>query len=339
MSAPQIAVGSLGGTIAMTSPDSGGQSSDPTTPGAVVPTLGAGDLLAAVPALAEVARVKATDLRKVPGASLTEDDVRQALVWAQAQVDDGAEGVVLTQGTDTLEETAYLLDLWWDREAPLVLTGAMRSAAVPGADGPANVLAAVQTAAAPSARDRGVLVVLDDRVHAASRVRKSHATATDAFISPDTGPLGRVHEGTVLLRPSHRHAPLPLPARSARVALLETHLGDDGTLLRTAATLGYDAVVLAAYGVGHVSAEVADVVEEVQSRLPVVVASRTGGGSTARATYGFPGSETDLARRGALLAGWLDPRKARVLTWAVVSSTSTPDRLALELAARGEEPT
>jgi L-asparaginase len=214
----------------------------------------------------------------------------------------------------------------------------MRSAAVPGADGPANLLAAVRTAAAPQARDRGVLVVLDDRVHAASRVRKSHATATDAFTSPDTGPLGRLHEGRVHLRPSHRHPALPLPVRTARVALLETHLGDDGTLLRSAAELGYDAVVVGAYGVGHVSAAVAEVVSDVQARIPVVVASRTGAGSTARATYGFPGSETDLARRGALLTGWLDPRKARVLTWAVLSTTSTPDRLARELATRGEEP-
>jgi len=338
MHAPQVAVGSLGGTIAMTPASPSATSSDPRSSGAVVPTLGAADLLAAVPALAEVAALTATDVRTMPGASLAEDDLREALVWARTQVDAGADGIVLTQGTDTLEETAYLLDLWWDREAPLVLTGAMRSAAVPGADGPANVLAAVRTAAAPNARDRGVLVVLDDRVHAASRVRKSHATATDAFTSPDTGPLGRVHEGRVLLRPSRRHPTLPLPAHTARVALLETHLGDDGTLLRAVAEQAYDAVVLAAYGVGHVSADVAEVVGEVQARIPVVVASRTGAGSTARATYGFPGSETDLARRGALLAGWLDPRKARVLTWAVLSYTSTPDRLARELAARGEEP-
>lgn len=338
MSTAQIAVGSLGGTIAMTPQETPAQPSDHPSTSAVVPTLGAEDLLAAVPGLAEVATVHATDLRKIPGASLTPDDVRYALVWARAQVDEGADGVVFTQGTDTLEETAYLFDLWWDRAAPVVFTGAMRPATVAGADGPANVLAAVRTAAAPQARDRGVLVVLDDRVHAASRVRKSHATATDAFTSPDTGPLGRLHEGALVLRPSDRLPPLPLPDRPARVALLETHLGDDGALLREVAHLEYDAVVLAAYGVGHVSAHLAEVVSEVQPYLPVVVASRTGAGSTARSTYGFPGSETDLARRGALLAGWLDPRKARLLTWAVASSSSTPDQLARELAARGEEP-
>ncbi|MGJ9412697.1 asparaginase [Aeromicrobium sp. CF4.19] len=336
MPAPKVAVGSLGGTIAMTP---GASAPSPgRTAGAVVPTLRAADLLAAVPALAEIATVTADDVRTVPGASLTEADLREALLWARAQVDAGAVGVVLTQGTDTLEETAYLLDLWWDRAAPLVLTGAMRSAAVPGADGPANLLAAVRTASAPAARDCGALVVMDDRVHAASRVRKSHATTTGAFTSPDTGPLGSVHEGRVLVRPSRRHPSLPLPVRTARVALLETHLGDDGALLRASAELDHDAVVLAAYGVGHVSADLAEVVSEVQARIPVVVASRTGAGSTARATYGFPGSETDLVRRGALLAGWLDPRKARVLTWAVLSSTSSPDRLASELATRGEEP-
>lgn len=339
MDARLVAVGSLGGTIAMT-PDSPGPTSPPTgAAGVVTPTLRATDLLAAVPLLAEVAEVTATDVRTMPGASLTEEDIREAFVWARAQVDAGAAGVVLTQGTDTLEETAYLLDLWWDRDAPLVLTGAMRSAAAPGADGPANLLAAVRTATSLQARQRGVLVVLDDQVHAASQVRKSHATATGAFTSPRTGPLGAVLEGRVSLRPSRRPTTVGLPTRSVRVALLETYLGDDGALLRAVADQGFDAVVVGAFGVGHVSAPLAEVVGDVVTRMPVVVASRTGAGSTARSTYGFTGSETDLVRRGAYLAGWLDPRKARVLTWAVLSSTSDPDRLALELAARGEEPT
>lgn len=337
MSAPRVAVGSLGGTIAMT--PAGAPSRTGQLPSAaVIPNLRAADLLASVPTLAEVASVTAADVRTVPGASLTEDDIRQALIWARGQVDDGAVGVVLTQGTDTLEETAYLLDLWWEREEPLVLTGAMRPAAAPSADGPGNLLAAVRTATSPQARDRGALVVLNDQVHAASRVRKSHTTSTSAFVSPNTGPLAVLHEGRLHFGPSRRHAPLALPTRHARVALLETHLGDDGALLRAVVDQGLDAVVLGAYGVGHVSADLAEVVSEALSHIPVVVASRTGAGSTARGTYGFAGSEIDLAQRGALLAGWLDPRKARVLTWAVLSSTSEPQRLASELAKRGEEP-
>lgn len=335
MKAPHVAVGSLGGTIAMTPP---GSPSRTHSPEAVVPNLAAADLLASVPALAEIAQVTAADVRTVPGASLTEDDLHEALLWARAQVDDGAVGVVLTQGTDTLEETAYLLDLWWDRDEPLVLTGAMRPAAAPSADGPGNIFAAVRTATSPQARKRGALVVFNDQVHAASRVRKNHTTATNAFVSPSTGPLGVLHEGRLLIGPSRRHEPLGLPVRRARVALLETHLGDDGSLLRAVGDQGFDAVVLGAYGVGHVSEGLAEVISDVLSRIPVVVSSRTGAGSTARGTYGFAGSETDLARRGALLAGWLDPRKARVLTWAVLTSTSEPHRLAKELAARGEEP-
>src|SRR5262245_21266668 len=169
---PLVALGSLGGTITMTStsPHSG-----------VTPTAGADDLVAAVPGLDAVAEVHATTLRAVPSASLTFDDVLAALAWARGEVEAGAAGVVLVQGTDTLEETAYLLDLFWERAEPLVVTGAMRPPQHAGADGPANLLASVATAVSPQMHDAGVVVVLDDEVHAASRVRKTDSTALHAF--------------------------------------------------------------------------------------------------------------------------------------------------------------
>lgn len=333
MSRRLVSVGTLGGTIAMAATSK--------TRG-VVPALGAEDLLNAVPSLSEIAEIRATDLRQVPGASLTVDNILEALSWATKEVDSGAAGVVLVQGTDTLEETAYLLDLWWNRPEPLVLTGAMRPPDAAGADGPANILGAVTAAGAQEARDHGVLVALHSELHAAARVRKSHATSLDAFSSPGTGPRGLLHEGQVHMRPplsvDRRLEPLPLPHRNARVALVPTYLGDDGGQLGWARDNGHEGVVVSAYGAGHVADVVADVVESLVPRLPVVIATRTGGGSTLHATYGFQGSETDLRRRGALLAGWLDPYKARLLTWAVLSSGLTRDRLASELAARGGTP-
>ena len=326
---PLVALGSLGETITMTStsPHSG-----------VTPTAGADDLVDAVPGLDAVAEVHATTLRSVPSASLTFDDVLAALAWARGEVEAGASGVVLVQGTDTLEETAYLLDLFWDRAEPLVLTGAMRPPQQVGADGPANLLASVVTAASPQLRDAGVVVVLDEEVHAAARVRKADTTALHAFTSPASGPLARVVDREpVLLSCRERPAALPTPdpGSRVRVGLLESSLDDRADLVRLLVSQGYDGLVLAAFGVGHVSDATAEAVSDVVSKVPVVVASRTGAGSTLTGTYGFTGSESDLLARGAVLSGWLDARKSRVLLWALLSLGRDGAAIREEFARRG----
>ncbi len=318
MTMPTVAIGALGGTIASTSGADDGS--------AIVPTLSAASLAAAVHGLDALADVRAETLATLPSPSLDEATVLRALAWARAQVDTGAVGVVLTQGTDTLEESAYLLDLFWDRPEPLVLTGAMRSAQAPGADGPANLLAAVGCAVAPGSRDRGVLVAFADEIHLARRVAKTDALATSAFRSPSFGPAGRCVESEVVYAgPADRVPPLPAPPadpRRHRVPLLTTHLGDDGHLLDAvlasrAAGAGVDGIVIAGFGAGHVSATMADVVERAAGVVPVVFATRTGAGPTGRAIYGYPGSEVDLVARGAVGAGWLPPLKARLLLWAL----------------------
>jgi L-asparaginase len=326
---PAVSVASLGGTITMTSASAGA---------AVTPTLQAADLVAAVPGLDAVAALSAATLRTEPGAWLTPDDVVAVGDWARAQ---DADGIVVVQGTDTIEETAYLLGLHWDRPEPLVVTGAMRAPSAPGADGPANLLSAVVVAGSAAARDRGALVVLNDDVHAAGRVRKSDAIAMHAFSSAPFGPVGRVHERRVTFadRPARWPAlPAPLAGRSPRVALLETHLGDRGELLRLVADAGYDGIVLAGFGAGHVSAALAEAVTEVVPRCPVVLATRTGGGPVLRATYGFVGSEQDLLARGVLPAGWLDPRKARLLLWALLAAGLGADEVRARITERGAAP-
>lgn len=314
MTLPRIAIASLGGTISMT-PDAAS--------GGVVPRLDAAQLTASVPGLGNVAHIVAESLFQLPSAAIQPKHVSAALQWAERQIDAGASGAVLTQGTDTIEETAFLLDLYWQREEPLVVVGAMRAPQSAGADGPANLLAGVRVAAAPQSRERGVLVVLNDTVHAARWVRKRHSMLVQAFESPETGPLGMVVEGEArYFQPAHRWAP-PLPPiaqADKRVALLQTWLGDDGELAGLARRAGYDGLVIAGAGAGHVSFAYAERFNDLCAALPVVVAGRTGAGPTAHGTYGYVGSEIDLARRGALVAGWLNPIKARTLLWALLAS-------------------
>jgi L-asparaginase len=323
-----VAVASLGGTITMTAK---------TGSDGVVPSLSASDLLASVGGFPPSIDVRATTLCTKPGASLEFTDIADALAWSREAVDEGAAGVVLIQGTDTLEETSYLLDLYWERPEPLVVTGAMRSPQQPGADGPANLIAALLAAAAPGSRDQGVLVVLNDEVHAASRVRKCDATSVGAFGSAPFGPLARIHEGAVVYG-NHltRVAPLSgqLPVRPAKVALVEACLGDAGELLGLASEADFDGVVLSAFGAGHVSSALAAMVSKAVARVPVVFASRTGAGSVLADTYGFVGSERDLRDRQAVSAGWLDARKARILLSCLLTAGEPVEGIRAEFARR-----
>lgn len=308
---PTLAIGSLGGTVCMQS----------ECPGeGAVPRLDCQALLATIPELGAVAHVNAATLYLLPSASLGFTQLLEVLQWAKGEVEQGAHAVVLIQGTDSMEESAYFLDLLWPFEAPLVLTGAMRSASQPGADGPANLLAAAHVAVAASSRGRGVQVVMNDEIHAAARVRKVDSLAVAAFASPGFGPQGRVVEG----RPCYSGVPiargvLPLPWRTThRVALLEACLDGDTLLLEQIASLGYEGLVVAGFGAGHVPACWAPSLEALALDLCVIVSTRTGSGPTATRGYGFVGGEMDLRNRGVRMAGALCPRKCRVLMWLLL---------------------
>ncbi|QDB79512.1 asparaginase [Georgenia wutianyii] len=326
MEQPTLAVAAMGGTIGMVAP----------TPGAAAePRLDADALVRVVPHLGELATLRTTTVTTKPSASVDVDDVLTTLEWARAQVDDGAAGVLVTHGTDTLEETAYLLDVLWDRPAPLVVTGAMRSTDVPGTDAPSNLLAAARCALAPQARERGVLVVLSDEVHLAARVTKEASTGPRAFASPGHGPAGRLHEGEVRFfsAPPARPAPLPAPGPGpVDVALVEATLADDGRVVRAVLDAGFGAVVVDGGGLGHVSAATSrELLAAVRRGVVAVVSSRTVRGGTGRATYGYEGSETRLLAGGVLMAGELSGRKARLLLHVLVRAGLRGEALAAAL--------
>lgn len=320
MTLPAVTVLSLGGTI----------SSRDTGSGGVAPSLSGEDLVEDVPEIAKVAEVSATSLRQVPGSELNLEDLIELAGEIQAHIEDGTRGVVVTQGTDTIEGTAFVLDLLVDAEAPVVVTGAMRHPSLPGAEGPANLLASVQVAVSEAARSVGTVVVLNDEIHAARFVQKTHTSNPATFRSPLTGPIGWVSEGTprIATRPAGRyHVPLPEETQDRPVALYAVSLGDDGRLLQAIGQLGYEGLIIEALGGGHVLSYMADPLETLAGEIPVVLASRTGSGEVLRDTYGFTGSEADLLSRGLISAGMLDGPKARLLLSLLLRSGASKEEV------------
>jgi L-asparaginase len=326
---PRVLVAALGGTIAMTSAGIGG----------VTPTLSAQQLLDGVPGLSGLdVELETLNVQSKPGASLTLADVVELSVMIRKALASGCVGVVVTQGTDTIEETAYALDLLHGGRPPVVVTGAMRNPTLAGADGPANLLAAIEVAVSPAAEGLGVLVVMADEVHAARQVRKTHATSVSTFVSPNGGPLGYLVEGRpqILNRPvSRQHLPeitdLAVPGR---VVLYVATLDDDGEVLPAVAERA-DAMVVAGFGVGHVPERWVPILAEIAGRIPVVLTSRTWAGASLTGTYGFPGSERDLLGRGLISGGFLDPFKARILVALLLAAGANRDQILAAVTAAG----
>jgi L-asparaginase len=299
-----------GGTIAMSESGRGG----------ATPALDARDLLAAVPALAGQDGLEVETVSTLPSAHLTLADQLRICHAARDAARRGI-GVVVTHGTDTLEETAMLCDVIHDAPAPIVFTGAIRAASAPGADGPANLTDAVSVARSEEAAGMGVLVVFGGEIHHARCARKTDTTSLTAFSSPQTGPLGRVTEGhPTFWSRVPRNPPLDPPGLDARVLIVPTVAGDDGTLARAALTTSPDGVVIGTLGAGHLHPDVLGLWKEAAERVPVVAYCRPERGVLLRETYGFAGSERDLRDSKVIPAPFLSPQAARMKLLACLAS-------------------
>jgi L-asparaginase len=307
---PPIAVLTTGGTIASTR----------TAAGVVSSSVGEQALATA---LADAsASVHLQQVLCVNGFAIQLD---QMLAIARAAVSSAERyaGVVVTHGTDTLEETAYLTDLMYDGAAPIVFTGAQRSADDPGSDGPGNLHAAVCVASARHLQGHGVVVAMNGRVDAARDAVKVHSHAARAFAGGEAGPVAELGPaGLRVLRCPARRRALEPAALDAPVALVKLGAGDDGYLIEAARDAGARGVVVEAFGLGNANpAVVASVRSAVEQGVLVLLTTRCAAGGVA-VVYGAGGA-VDLADAGAVLAGTLTAVKARILLLAALGTVGS----------------
>lgn len=318
---PFVSILALGGTIASTH----------TRPGdtAVRPVLAAEDLADLLGDAGGLPPLRPESLKQMASGDLSFSDIADVALRVREVVAEGACGVVVTQGTDTLEETAFQLDLLLDEQVPVVVTGALRNPALPGADGAANLLAAVRVAAAEAA-GLGVVVVMNDEIHAARFVQKTHTYKPSAFASPSAGPLGWIAEGRVriALRPARPAPTLAWLGAPPDVALVTLGLSMGPEALAPLLAAPPAGMVIAGLGAGHTPGPMAEAIGALAAKAPVVLASRIGAGEVFRHTYGYPGSETDLLARGCIGAGGLDALKARVLLALLLGEGADRQRIA-----------
>ena len=303
-----------GGTISMRiDPDKGG----------AVPALSGEEIVARVQGLRKEARLSLENYARLPGPHVTPHWMWRLKDRVAALLQDpGVDAVIVTHGTDTLEETAYLLELTLDSPKPVVFCGAMRTISEPGWDGPANLMAAVRTAVHPEAHGRGVLIAVGREVHAAAEATKWHTQSLSAFRSP-RGPLGKVTRGRV----SFQRPALPRQRLAAHrlVAGVDLHVmaaGADDALLRASLARGARGLVLEATGCGNVPPAVLPGIRAaLAKRVPVVVVSRCAEGRVAP-MYGYEGGGRMLRELGVILGPELPGQKARIRLMVALGATS-----------------
>lgn len=318
-----ILVIGLGGTISMTDMDGHG----------FAPTLSASEILGAGSSGFSEATLIVEDYCRIPSASLTFEVLRSVVDRINRGAHD-LDGVIILQGTDSLEETGVVIDLLLDAAIPVALTGAMRAAGTQVSDGPANVQAALCYLMSPDAFDGRAVVVFADEVYDPYGVRKAASFGTAPFRDAFKGPLGHILEDAFVKHRAPRCFNLPeaLPAFKAlgRVWIVKPGLGQETDILAAAEYADLDGLVVEAFGGGHVPEGWVAPLEQLAARMPVVVASRTAEGPTLSRTYAYPGGEVDLANRGILLAGQLCPLRSRLVLGLLTGAKL--NRVAIEKA-------
>jgi len=294
-----------GGTIAMRK--------DPL--GKAVPAVTGHDLLESIPQLKEEAFWEVEEFSNLASCNFSPERMLDlAKVVNEAFSDPGLQGIIITHGTDTLEETAYFLDLTVKDTRPVILTASQRDASERDSDGPRNLYNAMRIALDPQAKERGVLIALNEEIHAARDVRKLHTSHVDAFSSGELGSLGSIDNDEVIWhRKPEPTIKFALPTQLAKVIICKAYTGMEARTLEAMVDSQVRGIVIEAFGRGNLPPEVVPAISHLTAQgMPVVITSRCLFGRTSP-QYGYPGGGADLQQKGAIFAGDLSTEKVRLL--------------------------
>lgn len=319
-----ITVLSTGGTIASTPAEDG-----------ATPSKSGEDLIAAVPELESYANIEATEVVQTPSFDMDIESLTALAEQTRTTVDDGTDGVVITHGTDTMEESAYYLDLVLDLSEPVIFTGAQRRSDETSPDGPSNLLTAVRAASHERFRgEGGVYIAFDEELHAARDVTKGHTSALSAFVSPDKCPVAQFTRGDVRVHrnPGSRSDSIDVTATSADVPMVKTGISVGARQLNDALEAGVDGIVVEGTGLGNTTSALGDAIgEALEANVPVVITSRCQGGAVAP-VYGTPGGGETLRSHGIIDGGDLPAHKARLKLMLLIEELGTDDSTTLRKA-------
>lgn len=313
---PSIRVLSTGGTIASTDGDGGAQ-----------PEIDGAEILGDAAEAREYANVSVEEVAQIPSFDMDFETMAAIVRSARAAARDGTDGVVVTHGTDTMEESAFYAELTAPTRVPIIFTGAQRRPDEPSPDGPANLISAVRAAAHSQVRDAGgAYIAFNDQLHEAASVTKAHTTRVGAFESPDAGPIASLGRGRIQFHHEPRPTPSPFEpvVPSATVRIVPSAVGGSRDPIDDAIAAGVDGLVVEGTGLGNTTNAIRHGIADALNReIPVVVASRCHGGATIPVYGGNGGGET-LRQHGVGFADDLPAQKARIELALALSTDTDP---------------
>ncbi|AAK79680.1 L-asparaginase [Clostridium acetobutylicum] len=296
---------------------------------AAVPALSGEEIMSMVTGIEKFAEIESFNFSEEPGPHMTPEKMMELSNFIKDILKrDDIVGAVVTHGTDSLEETAYFLDLTIKNEKPVVVTGSMRNSSELGYDGPANLSAAICTAISEESRNKGVLVCFSDELNSASEVTKVHSMHLNAFESPDFGPLGIVDTNKpIFYRDKVYNDYIETSSVESKVALIKTAVGMNSDFIDFAVEKGYKGIVIEAMGRGNVPPYMVEGIERaLKKNVPVVLVSRCYKGRVLD-SYGYHGGGKELRNIGVIFGDNLPGQKARIKLMLALGKTKDLEKI------------
>ncbi|UZW12786.1 asparaginase [Clostridium pasteurianum] len=289
---------------------------------ASVPSMCGKDILDLIPNVDNIANIHCMDFSTIPSPHITPEKMLELskMISENAKVYDG---IVVTHGTDSLEETAYLVDLTCNTSNPVIFTGAMKSSSELGWDGAANLVTAVLTAASESAKNKGVLVIMNGEIHCAAQVTKTNTHSLDTFKSLDFGPIGFVDNNKPYFYFDYSKSEyISVSKIESGVSLIKCACGMDYKLIKFCVDSGTKGIVIEGMGSGNIPPDMLPGIDYAINRnIPIILVSRCITGKVSD-SYGYKGGGKDLTNRGVILGGNLNGQKARIKLMAALGFTN-----------------